>query len=159
MSSANASSPTIAPAAPLALGGEISLVRYAFILMQLGLLAIVLRQFQVESSALLRLSLLGFAGFAIHYFLPLRLRLPFFVVLSLAGLALVMGVANAAWIVAFGTVLIAICHLPLPFAGRVALLLIVGALLAALRLEWISGPWSRAIWPILGAMFMFRLIV
>jgi D-alanyl-lipoteichoic acid acyltransferase DltB (MBOAT superfamily) len=28
-----------------------------------------------------------------------------------------------------------------------------------MRIEVIPGPWSRAIWPILGAMFMFRLIV
>ena len=36
-------------------------------------------------------ALLGFAGFAVHYFLPLRWRLPFFVALSLAGIVLVLG--------------------------------------------------------------------
>jgi hypothetical protein len=36
--------------------------------------------------------LLAFAGFAIHAFLPLRYRLPFFLALSLAGIALVLGV-------------------------------------------------------------------
>src|SRR5207244_4673732 len=39
------------------------------------------------------------------------------------------------------------------------LLLLVGALLAALRAKWLQAPVSDAIWPILGSMFMFRLIV
>ncbi len=32
-------------------------------------------------------------------------------------------------------------------------------ILAIFRLELIAVPWSSAVWPILGSMFMFRLIV
>src|SRR6185295_4924752 len=142
-----------------ALASGISLVRFVFILAQLGLLAVALRQFQVESAALLRIALLGFGGFAVHYFLPLRWRLPFFVALSLGGIAMIFGPADAAWLVFFGLVLIGICHLPMRLWARVALLLLVGGVFALMRLEIIHGPWSRAVWPILGAMFMFRLIV
>ena len=142
-----------------ALHSRVSIGRYVFLLLQLSLLAVALRQFQIENSALLRISLLGFAGFAVHYFLPLKWRLPFFVALSLGGLFMVMGAANTLWMVAFGLSLILICHLPLSFGKRVALLLLAGGVLALMRLEIIPGPWSRAIWPILGAMFMFRLVV
>jgi D-alanyl-lipoteichoic acid acyltransferase DltB (MBOAT superfamily) len=139
--------------------GRIGLGTFLVILVQLGLLTLVLRQFQVESSAFRDLWLLAIGGFAVHAFLPLRYRLPFFLALSLTGIALVMGVAHGAWLVAIGLVLIGICHLPLAFATRVALLLAVAAVLVGQRSRWIPAPWSEAIWPILGSMFMFRLIV
>lgn len=37
---------------------------------QLGLLALVIRQFQIENSAFLRMTLLAFSGFLVHAFLP-----------------------------------------------------------------------------------------
>ncbi|MGE0387689.1 MAG: hypothetical protein AB7Q97_23435 [Gammaproteobacteria bacterium] len=140
-------------------GAGVSLPKYAFLLAQLGLLALALRQFQIESNALLNVSLLGFAGFAVHYFLPLPLRMPFFVLLSMAGIGLVFGLVDAAWMVGFGLVLIGLCHLPVKFGTKVAALLAAGAGFAALRMEVVTGPWSSAIWPILGAMFMFRTAV
>ena len=134
-------------------------VGFLFLLVQLGLLAIVIRQFQIESSAFLRLALLAFGGFAIHYFLPVALKLPFFVVLSLGGILAVMGPTTGGALIAMGLVFIAICHLPIRFALRVGLLVAVGGLAAFLRTGALTVPWSSAVWPILGAMFMFRLIV
>jgi hypothetical protein len=104
--------PSKAKAPAEELHSRVSLGRYVALLFQLGLLAIALRQFQIENAALLRISLLGFAGFAVHYFLPLRWRLPFFVALSIGGLWMVMGAANTAWMIAFGLALIGVCHLP-----------------------------------------------
>jgi hypothetical protein len=137
---------------------QVHLGKYLFLLFQLALLALILRQFQIESNALLRISLLAFIGFAIHYFLPTTLRQAFFGLLSIGGLALVMGIANAAWIIGFGALLIAICHLPLKYWYRAALLTAAGIGLAVLRVKS-TGPWSNAVWPILGAMFMFRTVV
>jgi D-alanyl-lipoteichoic acid acyltransferase DltB (MBOAT superfamily) len=139
--------------------GRISAAKFLVVLAQLGLLTLVLRQFQIESGAFLRLALLAFAGFAVHAWLPLRYRLPFFLGLSLAGIALVLGVTNGAWLVAVGLVLLGICHLPFAFAVRIAILIAVAAVLVAQRAQWMAAPWSEAIWPILGSMFMFRLIV
>jgi len=139
--------------------GKIGILEFSVVLAQLGVLTIVLRQFQIEGAAFLRLWLLALAGFAIHTFLPLRFRLPFFLVLSLTGIALVLGFANGAWLVSIGLVLIAICHLPLPYWARIGLLVAVGVTLIAQRAQWMPAPWSEAIWPILGSMFMFRLIV
>ena len=134
-------------------------VGFLSILVQLGLLAIVLRQFQIESGAFLRLALLAFAGFAIHYFLPMAARLPFFVLLSCSGVALVMGPGTGLVLIAIGLVLIGLCHLPFRFSVRVSILIAAGAGLAFLRTGAVATPWSSAVWPILGSMFMFRLIV
>jgi hypothetical protein len=139
--------------------GGIGIKAYVLILVQLGLLTLLLRQFQIESAAFLRLALLAFCGFAVHALLPMRYRLPFFVALSLAGIVLVLDIVNGLWIVGIGLGLIGICHLPVSFRLRGLLLLCAGALLVALRSKWIDVPVLDAIWPILGSMFMFRLIV
>jgi D-alanyl-lipoteichoic acid acyltransferase DltB (MBOAT superfamily) len=139
--------------------GGIRITSFVVVLVQLGLVALVLRQFQIESGAFLRLALLAFAGFAIHAWLPMQMRLPFFLFLSVAGIGLVLGVVNAAWLITLGLCLIGICHLPVSFKARAMLLLAAGAVLIAMRAEWLPFLWSDAIWPILGSMFMFRLIV
>ena len=135
------------------------IVGYLAILVQLGLLAVIIRQFQIESSAFLRLALLAFGGFAVHYFLPASVKLPFFVLLSLSGILLVMGPTTGLIPIVLGLVLIGACHLPIRFSLRVGILLALGAGFAVLRTGAVASPWSSAVWPILGAMFMFRLIV
>ena len=130
----------------------------AFIVVQLGFVLLLLRQFQIESAAFRLLAVLAFGGFVVHALLPLRLRLPFFCALSLASIPLVLGWANAAWLLAIGSVLIGACHLPIAVRWRAALLLGLAALLIAQRSKLLPVPWSEAIWPILGSMFMFRLI-
>lgn len=137
----------------------IGLWHFLLICAQLALVLLLFRQFQLESAAFLRLSLLVFAGFAIHAFLPLAWRIPFFALLSLASIGLVLGVVNGAWLVGIGLVLIGVCHLPLSFRLRIGLLVAIVALLVAQRGALAPFPWSEAIWPILGSMFMFRLIV
>lgn len=138
---------------------QVDLARYAWLLAQLGLLALLVHLFRIESESFQRLMVLTVGGFAVHYFLPLRYRLPFFVALSLAGIGLVLGVTQTAWLVALGLGLIGLAHLPVPFWGRVAALLAAGLVLAPLRwgLGWV--PWSNAVWPLLGSFFVFRLII
>lgn len=136
-----------------------SLVRFGAIALQLAAIVIVLRQFQIESRAFREVAMLAFVGFAVHYFLPQKFRLPFFAILSIGASFLVLGPATGAWLLGFGLVLLGICHLPVNLLIRVVLLLGVGGLAAAAKVEWIAGPWSQAIWPILASMFMFRLVV
>jgi D-alanyl-lipoteichoic acid acyltransferase DltB (MBOAT superfamily) len=126
---------------------------------QLGLLVLVIHRFGLESKALFQISVLTFIGFLIHSLLPYRYRLSFFLLLSLAGIILVIGPSSGAWLIGIGLVLIGICHLPIPFMARVLLLLACGASLAAFRLDWVHAPWPSAIWPILGSIFMFRLMI
>ena len=139
--------------------GEISIKHYLLVLVQLGLVILLFRQFQIESAAFRQVAVLAFGGFAIHALLPIRFRLPFFLALSLAGIVLILEVVNGLSIIAIGLVLIGICHLQISFRARGALLIAAAVILALIRAQWVDGPVSDAIWPILGSMFMFRLIV
>ena len=135
-------------------------VKLVGVVVQLALLLLVVRAFGLETAAFQdRIVPLAVYGFVLHHLLPVRFRLPFFALLSVAGIALVFGLVGGAWLVALGLSLIGICHLPIAFGARVAMLIAAGALLAAMRAEWARAPWPAAIWPILGSMFMFRLIV
>jgi hypothetical protein len=138
---------------------RIGLGPFLFVAVEVALVALVVRQFQVESTAFLRITLLAFAGFIVHSWLPLPWRMPFFALLSLSAIGLVLGPHEGAWLVGVGLLLIGVCHLPVSFAFRVTLLVALGVLLVLGRADWLPAPWSRAVWPILGSMFMFRLVV
>ena len=137
-----------------------SAAKFLGVVIQLGLLVLVVRQYELENQAFShRILPLAFYGYIIHYFLPLRYRLPFFMLLSLAAILGIFGLSSGLWLIGTGLGLIAICHLPLHFSMRMVILLIAGAALAVLRTEWFVSPWPGVIWPILGSMFMFRLII
>jgi D-alanyl-lipoteichoic acid acyltransferase DltB (MBOAT superfamily) len=89
----------------------------------------------------------------------MKARLPFFLALSIFGIGFVFGIEAGAWLVGIGVLLIGICYLPIGFRARIALLLGTGAGLAALRIGLVPAPWSDVVWPILGSMFMFRMII
>ncbi len=138
---------------------RIRVLDFVTVAAQLALVLLLLRQFQIESAAFRQLAVVALAGFAVNAFLPLSWRQPFFAALSLASVPLVLGGANGAWLVAIGFVLIVACHAPMSIRLRALLLVGLGAVLIAQRAGLLPAPWSPAIWPILGAMFMFRLVV
>jgi len=137
---------------------------------QLAVVVLLIERFRLESQAFRGLVWIALVGFPIHHLLPLRLRLPAFVALSLAGIAYVLGLEPTGWspalaaarglpLVAIGLLLIGICHLPLRWSARIAVLVATGVALAACRAEWLRVPALDAVWPVLGSMFMFRLIL
>jgi len=138
--------------------GALALLRTA---VQTGLLVLLMHQYHIESLLVYHnIMLLAFYGFLLHHLLAPDYRLPFFLLLSLACILCVFGAVNGAWLIGIGLLLIGICHLPLPYLARVGLLLLAGAALVVLRVDrFVHAPWSSAIWPILGSMFMFRLII
>ena len=137
-----------------------SVAKFLSITAQLGILVLVIRQFELESQAFYNhIMLLTFFGFLVNHFLPRKYRLPFFLLLSLAGISGLFGFPDGAWLIVSGLVLIGFCHLPVPFSARIALLLIAGAFFASLRVGWIHASWSGVVLPVLASMFMFRLIV
>ena len=136
----------------------VSLTTLAGITVQLGLILVLLRQFQIESAAFRFIAVIAFGAFVVHALLPLRVRLPFFSAVSLLCIPLTLGWVNGLWLIAIGAALIGACHLPIAVKWRAALLLTLAALLIAQRSQLLPAPWSEAIWPILGSMFMFRLI-
>ena len=137
----------------------IDLWKLACLLGPLVFLIGVVWHFNLESKAFLRLLGLAAGGFVIQYFLPLRHRLRFFLVLSVSALAYLLGVRQAVWIVGLGLGLIGLCHLPISLRLRVLLLVGAGVALASLRAGWVPNYVPPAVWPILGSMFMFRLVV
>jgi hypothetical protein len=138
----------------------VKLAKFAGLALQLGLLVLVARQFELENQALYAHILpLVFYGFLIHYFLPQRYRLTFFIALSLVAFLGILGFGNGLYLVGAGLVLIAICHLPFRFSTRIVLLLVTVAAVVVVRSGWIAGPLPGVIWPVLGSIFMFRLIL
>jgi lysophospholipase L1-like esterase len=138
---------------------RIEWVRFTGVVVQVGLCALVVWTYELQSKAFLKITLLTFGGFAVHHLLPLGLRMPFFAALSLAGIGWVLGVANALWLLGLGLALIALCHVPAPFWARIATLGAVALALAACRAGWLPVAVPPAVWPILGSMFMFRIVV
>jgi D-alanyl-lipoteichoic acid acyltransferase DltB (MBOAT superfamily) len=98
-------------------------------------------------------------AFLVHAQLPARWQMPFFLVVSLAGILKLMGWQDGLWLISFGLILVGCCHLPLPHGWRVATVLLIGFGLGLLRAGVVSAPFSGAVLPVLGAMFMFRIIV
>jgi hypothetical protein len=137
----------------------IDLGRIGVIAIQLGLLMLLVRAFSLENAGFFRIFALASGGFVVHSLLPSRIRLQFFVLLSLAAIMLILGVVRGSWLVGLGMLLIVLSHLRIRFAMRLVLILLVGGALAVLRSGALKAPWVAGIWPIFGAMFMFRMIV
>ena len=127
------------------------------ITVQLALALLIVHAFQLESRTFFHVMVLAAVGFPFHALLPARLRLPMFALLSLASIVVAFGARDGFFLIMLGLVLIGLCHLPVPMAVRVPLLLVTAALFAVWRMELLPAPWSVAIWPILASMFMFRL--
>ena len=131
--------------------------RIALALAQLGLAVWVVYALAVESFTLFLILAIATLGLPVHALLPERWRMPFFAALSLAGVVAALGFAGASWVAAIGAVMVGLCHLPVPWSARVALLVAAGALLAALRGGAIANPIPEEVWPVVGSILMFRL--
>ena len=138
-------------------------LRFGAVTLQLAILARLAVAFRVESRGFRWVLALAGVAFVIHHLLPKRFRLPFFALISLWGTVVAFGPPlspeNLLWLAAMGLPFIGIAHLPIRFAWRVGLIVGAGVLLAAYRVDALSAPWSGAIWPAFGAMFMFRMMV
>lgn len=134
--------------------------KYLFLIAELALIVFAIYTFQIErDQGLLKILPLILGGFILNLALPVRFRLPLFLALSLISFCLILGIAKAALVILIGLSLLSICHLPIAFPGRIALIILVGCLLAALRIGWIPTSWGPAVVPPLAAIFMFRLVL
>jgi len=137
-----------------------SALRLVALAVQLALLLFVTRWFQLENPAFAGIVVpLAAVGFVIHHLLPQRLRLTYFIALSVIGFVTVLGWVNAAWVLGLTAAFAALCHVRLPWLGRVAVLLAAATLLGIARARPDWTPFPTALWPILGSILMFRLIV
>jgi hypothetical protein len=135
------------------------LLRFVVIFLEFALVVAAIRLLNIESNSFESVLTLALGGFVVNHFLPAQWRHTFFAGLSLASVLLVFGVLQGAWLLILGVVLIALCHLPVPFRVRIVLVLLAATAMAFERVGMIPiGPSvPGTIWPILGAMFMFRL--
>lgn len=128
--------------------------------LQLLLILALVHTYDIEGqSGLPDLMPLVLAGFLLHSWLPLRLRPTGFLALSLLGYGLILEPAPAMTLLAIGLGLIGLCHLPIAWWARITMLLAAGAGLTAVRASWIAVPRIEPLMPILGSMFMFRLVL
>lgn len=135
-----------------------NLGKFATIVVQLALVLFVFRELQLEERAFLRLAGLAFGGFAIHYWLPFRWKEPFWLTLSLGGAFVLLNVVPATLVIAVGLAVYAIVASPLSYRVRIALILTLFGILAYGRGTLGFGvPYQ--VWPVLGAIFAFRLII
>jgi alginate O-acetyltransferase complex protein AlgI len=135
-----------------------SLRRFFGIWGHLALLYAVFLVYRLEGRAFQVLAAIAIAALPIHYLLHYRWKKLFFLATSVVGLVWVFGPSVAAIVVPAATVLIGVCFLPVAWIARAA---IVGALalgLALLRGNTAGAEFDCA-WPILGSMFMFRMIL
>jgi hypothetical protein len=126
---------------------------------QFGLIVLLVLGFHLESLTFGRLMVASLVGFLVHHYLPVRFRLPFFACLSLIGTLLVAHVQMGLVLVSLGLVLILLCHLPMSFWGRAALVGVAGLGLAIARYHATAFPALEGMWPILGSMFIFRILL
>lgn len=144
----------------------------AAVFVQVVLVALVMRGAGLDPLALRRVVYLAAGGFLVNHFLPLRLRLPFFALLSLAGMVLVLGgtidartpdlargLMRTGTLIGVGGLLIAVCHLSIGFWQRAGLLLLLGGIMAAFRSDFWNSGLIAVVWPVLASMFMFRVMV
>lgn len=138
---------------------------------QVALIALVMARLDLFTSGFRRVFYLVACGFLVHHWLPHKLKLQFFVFLSITAMLLALGGSQQEFwdgaaglyrtsaIVIIGGLLIGICHLPLGFWKRAALLAFVGLLLGYCRGESQPVIELAAAWPVLAGMFMFRIII
>lgn len=138
---------------------EIALGKILFIGLELLLLVLIIQLFKIQDSAFQNLSLMILGGFLVNAFLAQRYRGLFFMLYSMASVPLILGLANGAWVLGIGLVLIGVTYLPVAFSLRLTIIALIAAALVGLRLGWVAVPWEVAVWQILGAMFMFRMII
>jgi hypothetical protein len=132
--------------------------RFAMLVTPLSLLLVVFRVYNLEQPPFFTLACIVFGGFAISYWLPFHLKQPFLTALSLGGAYVLLTAAVATLVIAAGLVMFAVIRSPLGFGARVTILLTI---LAACIYGRATGrfPVPGDFWPVLGAIFMFRMMI
>lgn len=137
----------------------IGIFPFSQILFSLALAVLAIHYFHIE----LDIRLIGimpvvFLGFAIYAFLPAQWRLPFLFLLNLLAIVRLLGLADGAVLAGLGLLLFLLANLPVAVKYRIGAVLAAGAVLALFRAGWLPFIENKAVLPILGSMFMFRMI-
>jgi hypothetical protein len=124
-----------------------------------GLLLAVARTYRIEGRAFQFLMALLALTLPIHYLLPLRWKAPAAIALSGFALGWIFGPGPAAVVIGVGLVLVALTFVPIPWTARAGLVGAVALVVAAARGGLIDPPLPPIAWPMIGTLFMFRMIL
>lgn len=132
--------------------------RFAMLVIPLALLLVVFRVYRLEQPAFFKLACLVFGGFVVSYWLPLRFKETFFILLSLAGAYVLVSPVVASLLIATGLALFGVVRSGFDFRWKVVALL---GILAVFIVGRATGHFLilRDFWPVFGAIFMFRMII
>ncbi len=133
-------------------------LRFLLLLGQLALLVLVFRAFRVEEQRFMHLTAMIFSAFAVHYWLPFRYKELFWIAVSFAGAFVLLDTRSAATLIGIGLLFYAVAASPVGFPWKVVIALVIGGVLTYGRATLGLGVPTQ-LWPILGAVFMFRLLV
>lgn len=132
--------------------------RFVMLVIPLALLLLTFKMYGLEQPAFFWLACVVFGGFAVSYWLPFRFKQPFLILLSLGGAYVLLSPVVASLLIAVGLALFAIVRSGLEFRWRV--LALVG-ILCVFCYGRATGRFHipEDFWPVLGAIFMFRMII
>ena len=127
---------------------------FALLVIQLVLCTILVWQFELEPARHLLMALvIACAAFVVNVRLRPDLRPAWFAVVSAASVVAVLGWSDGLFALTVAGALIAAAALPLPYWPRVGVVLALGAVLT-----WMRSGSAAVYWPVVGSMFMFRMI-
>ena len=149
------------PAAPYLYPGEpAACLRsprdFLAVMAHLGLFLAIFARYRVEGPVFRGLAAIALLALPVHYALPYRWKKPFFVGVSVVGLAYVVGAPTALIVLAISALLIGICYLPVAWGVRAGL---VAAVALACGLARNTAALPGNVWPMVGTIFMFRMII
>jgi hypothetical protein len=136
-----------------------SLRHFLPVMLQLGLLVGLANVYNLEGRGFHLLLAIATAALPVHYLLPFRWKKPFFVGASIVGLTWVFGTSTAVVVLPIALGLIGLCLTPLPWLAKVVGVLGVGVGLGLIQAGVIESSLPSPVLPLLGTMFMFRLII
>jgi alginate O-acetyltransferase complex protein AlgI len=133
--------------------------RFVMLVIPLALLLLTFKVYRLEQPAFFWLVCLVSGGFVSSYWLPFRFKEPFLILLSLAGAYVLLSPLVATLLISVGMLMFSIVRSEgLKFRWRVVTL--VGILTVCMYGRATSRHYAlENFWPVLGAMFMFRMIV
>ncbi|MCB9301016.1 MAG: hypothetical protein H6566_10240 [Lewinellaceae bacterium] len=130
------------------------------IFLSLGLISLAIYFFHLEQDIrLVQLMPFVVGGFAVHALLPGSWRLPFLFLINLAAIYWLLGPRDGALLTGLGFLLFLLANLPIRIGYRIGLALVAGLALAFFRAGWLPFFQGKTLLPILGSMFMFRMVL
>ncbi|MGB3591791.1 MAG: hypothetical protein WBA16_08940 [Nonlabens sp.] len=136
------------------------LIRFVGYLINLSLLFYLAYQFKLEHGTRLpQLLMIILVAFFIHYWLPGKWKLPFFLGTSFIAILAIIGFSSGCYLILVGLLLISLCHLPIAYKKRLGIITIVVTILILIRINFIQNVEFSIIIPFIGSMFMLRLML